>query len=303
MLALLLLACQTPSDDTGEPPDALDACHDDLPVGESAVVASGLTGGTEGITVVDGRLFATDDFGVVELTGGGVTRLAEIEGLLGLAPGLDGVLAADAGDFTLDGSGDDGRLLHVGFDGVVTVLAEGMPNPNFVTQLRGGPVLVSDDTAAIYAVADGAYTVWSTGVPSPNGMAFADPGPVYVVSTFVSDPPLWRVDATNFAAGEPEIITQFETGSTPDGVALDAEGQVWVALNLAGQIVRVNPDTGEITARYDGLSNPASITFGDGALGEGLDPCSLYMTQLYGEEVVRLSVGVPGQQPAPYWEE
>jgi sugar lactone lactonase YvrE len=164
-----------------------------------------------------------------------------------------------------------------------------MPNPNFLVNLDG-TVLVSDDTAAIYA--NGA--TWLDAVPSPNGMGILG-DTLYVVSTFEPEPPLWAVPLVDGVPGEPTVVTRFDTGSAPDGLAIDADGGVWVALNLDGELVRVDPTTGTITDRVTGLTTPASLTFG------GDDPCSLYVTELYGDTVWRVPTAYTGAVVTP-WE-
>ena len=92
-------------------------------------------------------------------------------------------------------------------------------------------------------------------------------------------------------AGTAEVLAHLPAGSTPDGVALDAEGGLWVAANLAGQIWRVDTATGDAAPFADGLDTPASLAFG---AGDDWDPCSIYFTELYGDGVDRLAVGVEG---------
>jgi sugar lactone lactonase YvrE len=213
------------------------------------------------------------------------------------------VLVADPGEFTFDGSGDDGALRYVSLvPGFTLPLATGMPNPNFVVATSWGDVLVSDDTGeTIYAIGydagktDGVRP-WLEGVPSPNGMGWAPDGEaLYVVTTFTPDPPLWRVPVDGGVPGTPEVVTTLPTGAAPDGLAVDADGGVWVAANLDGEVVRVDPQSGEATAVGRGLDTPASLAFG---AGDGFDPCSIYFTELFGTGVGRLAVGVEGA-PVP----
>jgi len=54
----------------------------------------------------------------------------------------------------------------------------------------------------------------------------------------------------------------------PDGMAIDAEGQLWVALWQGGAVVRFNPQNGELTQKINVPAlNVTSCTFG----GENLD--------------------------------
>ena len=89
-------------------------------------------------------------------------------------------------------------------------------------------------------------------------------------------------------------ILQLGQASTPDGIAVDVDGMVYVAANIPGQIWRVDGaadslQRGELVA--EGVASVASLAFGN---GPGFDPCSLYVTQLFGSQVIRVGVGVPG---------
>ena len=46
---------------------------------------------------------------------------------------------------------------------------------------------------------------------------------------------------------------------------------------------------GELVA--GGLGSPASLAFGR---GQGFDPCSIYVTQLFGDQILRVAVGAEG---------
>lgn len=291
---LLLLACAAPpADDSASSTSSV--CRGDLAPGAVEEVATGFTSGTEGLSFVGGRLFVSVPDGVMEvLPDGTVARLATTTSALGLAPWSGGLAVAAPGAFTLDGSGDDGEVLHVGLDGVVDPLAQGLPNPNFVVATPWGSLLVDDDTnETIWQLGDTGALPWLDGVPSPNGMGFSPDGrTLYVVSTFVSDPPLWAVPiGADGAPGTPVALATLPTASTPDGLAVAADGSVVVAANLAGELVAVDPNTGATTTLASGLDTPASIAFGD---GETWDACSLYATSLYGDAVVRVGLDRAG---------
>jgi hypothetical protein len=306
-LFLLLAACTGTPADTGDT-GPVDTCWADLAPGDATPLATGFADGTEGVSFVDGRLYVTVPTGVVEVGADGtVTPIATIDHALGLAPAVGGLFVADPGTFTFDGTGDDGRVHFVDLSlGASRVLLSGMPNPNFITALPSGGLLISDDTIEEILHTDGATTsVWAS-LPSPNGMALApDASVLYIATTFVTDPPLWRVPVgTDGTPGTAEVVTQFDTGSAPDGVAVSADGAVWVALNLANEIVRVDPQTGAAETFTTSVTTPASLAFGvDGGAGGGFDPCSLYVTELYGDTVWRVATGTPGATipiaPAP----
>jgi sugar lactone lactonase YvrE len=78
-------------------------------------------------------------------------------------------------------------------------------------------------------------------------------------------------------------------GTAPDGIAIDSEGNIYVALNAKGQIAKVVPE-GNSTMLATGMTGPASIAFGQG----NFDPCSLYATSLYSTKMYRVGAGVLG---------
>lgn len=280
---LLLLACAGPGDDSAPPASTCDS-----DVGAVSTVAT-VAGGTEGISFLNGTMYVSQSEAIRSIAlDGTVGTLAKVSSALGLAPGVDTLLVAAPGEFTIDGSGTDGSVLRVGVDGSVETLEEGFANPNFLAVSNTGTVLMSDDTnESIWALGQGE---WATGIPSPNGMAFSpDFSTLYVVSTFVSDPPLWRIPVEGGAAGTAEVVANLPTGSAPDGITVDADGNIWVAANVAGELVRITPE-GEMETIAEDLPNPASLAFGQG----DWDPCSIYMTSLYGDTVSRVEVGVTG---------
>ena len=64
-----------------------------------------------------------------------------------------------------------------------------------------------------------------------------------------------------------------------DDLVLGADGNLYVALNVAGSVVRVDPDTGAQCTVAKGLPFVSSVRFG---AGPGWDPDSLYTTSFAG---------------------
>lgn len=289
---------------TGEP----GGCFGDLGVGEVEVFYEGFADGSEGIAFgADGDLYVTttvDGDGTLWRLDetGAISEFAQVPSALGLAARADGGFVVAS----IGVNGDpDGAVYTVDAAGMASQLAVGIDSPNFVAIAPDGSALVSDDfdTRVFRVGTDGSVDVVIADVPSPNGLAYSPDGAwLYVASTFTPDGQLTRyeVDGEGMPIEDSAVeILHLGAGSTPDGIAVDEDGYVYVAANLFGEIWRVDGAAtevveGELVA--SDLGSPASLAFGR---GEGFDPCSLYMTQLFGDQVLRVGVGVAG---APLYE-
>lgn len=124
--------------------------------------------------------------------------------------------------------------------------------------------------------------------------------------------------------GVKEVVTEFGRGQYPDGLALDAEGQLWVTGVISNQLIRVDPATGKQTvllhdsdpdhlawveAAYDtdslgrphmdkivsrALRNISSMAFGGPDLRTG------YLGCLLGDQIATLFLPVAGAKPV-HW--
>ncbi len=126
--------------------------------------------------------------------------------------------------------------------------------------------------------------------------------------------------------GPRETVYQFGAAVFPDGLAHDAEGQVWIVSVVSNRVIRVNPATGaaetiledndpaELEAMerdYQGgihdhparaaigarrtLGNVASIAFG------GPDLRTVYLGSLGGTRIAQFTSPVAGMKP-PHWD-
>ncbi|MFV8752686.1 SMP-30/gluconolactonase/LRE family protein [Nannocystaceae bacterium ST9] len=288
--------------ETGDP----DACWTDLAFGETEVFYQGFSSGSEGIAFgADGLLYVTtneDGDGTLWQfdAQGQRSEFAKVPYALGLAARPEGgFVVASIG--LNDPDVDDGAVYVVDAEGPATLLATGIASPNFIALAPEGSAFVSDDfdnTRVFRVTPEGALSVVIENVESPNGMAYSPAGDLfYVASTFTPLGQLTRyeVDGEGLPIEATGVeILQLGQASTPDGIAVDANGMVYVAANIPGQLWRVDgsADTlqdGELVA--EGLGSPASLAFGK---GPGFDPCSIYLTQLFGGQVIRVAIGVPG---------
>lgn len=305
--SLLLMSCAPPPDDSAPGPGGAGgepvACAGDEAPRTVSVFAT-LSASSEGIAFSgDGRLFVASGDEILELSADGTARpFATVPRTVGLAWWGDALYVA-SGD---DGSGAPaaafcapgahGAVWRVERDGTARVFAAPLAQPNFLAVTPWGTLLVSNDCREESTIrellADGTIRPWLEGIPSANGMAFdAEGATLFVVSTFVDEPPLWEVPVgRDGTPGAPIARFSLGAGSTPDGLALDGGGAIYVALNVAGEIARTDP-AGPPSTFLTELPFVASLAFGE---GEGFDPCSMYVTSLLGGELRRVRVGVPG---------
>jgi len=128
--------------------------------------------------------------------------------------------------------------------------------------------------AALYRVDSGQVTRVAGGLTICNGPALDEPGgrlyladtAPFVVDVFDMDP------ATGTLAGRRRFLDFCQAQVWPDGMAVDDEGMLWVALGRAGAVHRYRAD-----GTLDGVveiptSNPTSVAFG------GTDRGDLYIT-------------------------
>lgn len=272
------------------------ACATDIDVGEVQAFGDpppllrneGITFDAEGSLYVSAQDPNDDELPdqlIEVMLDGSNEMVAEAESILGLESDARGILGAGIGTANL--------LLIDPSDGSNEEVAAGLGEPNFVVTTPWGTILVSDDSpegTILEVTWEGDVTLWSDGVPTPNGMVFSlDGNTLYVAATFQEEG-LWRIPVSSEGvAGTAERWVPFESAA-PDGVAIDAEGNVYVALNTAGQIAKVDPE-GNSTMLATGMLGPASLAFGQG----DFDPCSLYVTSLFPPaKLYRVGAGVLG---------
>lgn len=156
---------------------------------------------------------------------------------------------------------------------------------------------------------DLAVTAWLSGLAIPNGLGWSPDGTrMYFIDSSWREVREYQYEPATGAIGEPRTLARFpEDGSVPDGLTIDAEGHLWIALWGAGCVVRVSPD-GATVGRIDlPVSRVSSCTFGGEDLGD------LYITtaradaspaELAGEPLAgglfRCRPAVGGVLPVPF---
>ncbi|MFB7722349.1 SMP-30/gluconolactonase/LRE family protein [Nocardia sp. NPDC056100] len=187
----------------------------------------------------------------------------------------------------------DGKIVSVDLaTGTVTTVATGLHMPNGLAQLPDGGFAVSRDLgpdAVITRVAadgSGAHAL-APGLNSTNGLAY-DPvrRELFVSTTFDAVTAIAAIDIDRPDAAPRRItLPGFGPLNSADDLTVGPDGAVYVALNAAGQVVRVDPDAGTFCTIATGLPFVSSVRFGS---GPGWDPNSLYATGFLGT-VTRLT--------------
>ncbi|MFG1793285.1 SMP-30/gluconolactonase/LRE family protein [Nocardia sp. NPDC049149] len=192
---------------------------------------------------------------------------------ISLAPPVSAVVPCESGALVAT-LGDE--VVRLDEDGeVTTITAIPLPDDGIRRRMNDAKVdplgrllagTMSEDgvegSAALYRIdGDGALATVRAGVTISNGLGWSPDG----ATLYYADSPTKRVDAFEYdlttgtvGAGRPFV--QFETGE-PDGLTVDAEGWVWVAIWGAGQVHAFDP-AGQRRAVIDvGPSQVSSCVF------------------------------------------
>ncbi|WP_370247396.1 SMP-30/gluconolactonase/LRE family protein [Nocardioides sp.] len=182
----------------------------------------------------------------------------------------------------------DGTLLAVDLRpaarGRARTVAEGLTMPNGLIRLPGGDFVVSRDLGATTSMTrlrrDGTRTPLAPSVTSTNGMVLDRTGRfLFVVSTFTPTTTVSRVDLRRPDAA-PRVFTVPGLGPLNAADEITRRGDdLYLTLNAAGRVVRLDPATGETCVIAEGLAFASSLRFG---AGPGWRARSLYVTGFTG---------------------
>ncbi|WP_330184933.1 SMP-30/gluconolactonase/LRE family protein [Nocardia sp. NBC_01503] len=187
----------------------------------------------------------------------------------------------------------DGKIVSVDLaTGAMTTVVSGLHMPNGLAQLPDGGFVVSRDLGPdavltrVAADGSGAHSL-APEFTLTNGVAY-DPArrKLFVSTTFDATTTIGAIDIDHPDAAPQRItLPGFGPLNSADDLTVGPDGAVYVALNAAGRVVRVEPDTGAWCTIADGLPFVTSVRFG---AGPGWDPNSLYATGFLGT-VTRLT--------------
>lgn len=130
--------------------------------------------------------------------------------------------------------------------------------------------------ASLYCLhPDGRIEMKASDVTTSNGLAWSAGGTtMYYIDTRKQSVRAFDYDVdTGNIANERVVVEVPENMGHPDGMTIDNDGMLWVALFHGGAVSRWNPETGELIEKHDvPAKNVTACTFG----GEDLE--TLYIT-------------------------
>jgi gluconolactonase len=196
----------------------------------------------------------------------------------------------------LDANGQEKGLAATGYVGELKILT-----PNDLTLDADGGFYFSDsvpETGTVFFVTpEGEKLLVAGDLDFANGVTLsADRGRLYVAESLQNRVLVIDLEAPGVPAGPPRVFAALPENeerpgrewNQPDGMALDAEGRLWVA-HYGMQSVHVLSPEGELLRTYDGgNATTSNVCFG----GPRLD--QLYVTGGEPGALFRLDVGVPG---------
>jgi len=196
------------------------------------------------------------------------------------------VLFFNTGDSAISGLQNlsDGTIERFRFKtGQRSVYAQGLTMPNGLIFLPNGDAVVSRDIGTGTGMTripagdpEHPELNWAR-LDDTNGMA-VDPGGryLYTVATFRPEAPVYRIKIKD--PSRIRVVAELGEGGgllALDDMTIDRRGRLFIAANLAGEVIRLNPDTGASCVIASDLQNPSAVKFGR---GRGWSNRSLYVT-------------------------
>ena len=303
---LTMSACASPKPELRPGPNS-------IPTIEAELIATDPAwGNTEGPAVdSEGALYFTSRGtykGIVRWTErGGADRFASVATLAG-----PGGLWNDSDDNLYLTASAEREVQVLAPDGELRTIAkdfeanpEVAQGPNDITVSGSGLVYFTDPNGfygesapgTVYRIGlDGTVTVFDDTVVGPNGIVLsADDRMLYVahnVSETRSNLVRWPLADDGSASGPKETVAEVEP-CVADGMAVDAEGLVWLTCYAYGMAHRIDPETGTTVERV----STAQKALTNAVFGRGDDRHTLYLTSSDMERVSGYVYGVRVETP------
>jgi len=144
-------------------------------------------------------------------------------------------------------------------------------------------------TSVVRLRPDGSAQVVATDATYPNGIGISPDGKTLYVNDLLGGTVLYKYSLDeNGDLGAAEVVKNFGGGML-DGMAIAASGNLYLAMNIKSQVVKVSPE-GEIleTYQFAKASGVTNVCFG----GEGMS--TLFVTVGNKSQVFSMDVGEPG---------
>ncbi|WP_083913248.1 SMP-30/gluconolactonase/LRE family protein [Nocardia concava] len=222
------------------------------------------------------------------VTGGGVFRfrdgttesvVASRRGIGGSAAHADGGLIMTGRDLAYTGPSGQGTILRVEGATGLNDITTGPDGSLYVGVLRHRPQQgeSAGPSEVLKIDATGTVSEAAGGIAWPNGLGFSPDGATLYVSEYA------RARVMAIRDGETRVFATAPRGEC-DGLAVDVEGGVWVALGSAGAIARFTPD--------GALDTLIDIPDGSFASSLAFDDTTLYLTTI--GRLLRTTVNIAG---------
>lgn len=156
--------------------------------------------------------------------------------------------------------------------------------------------------------ADWTRTTVLEGLTQPNGLGWSpDAETFYLIDTQDLALYAYPQDPSTGELGERRVLTRFDIDRDgyPDGLAVDSDGHLWIAMWAGGAVLRVAPD-GSIVHRLEmPISQPTSCAFAGPDLGElcvtsAAESLTVDDGSLDGSVFVVTGVGATGLPVSPF---
>ena len=170
-------------------------------------------------------------------------------------------------------------------------------------RVLSGTIPTANQSSTLYMVArDGSHRVLATCIGQSNGMALSDDErTLYHADTRAAVVRAYPYDVERGAIGSPQRVAAFaERDGVPDGMAMDEEGCLWIAMWGGGAVVRLAPSGERVATLRVPTPLVSSVAFG------GPELADLYITTAGGDNRTSngryaggLFVARPGVRGAP----
>jgi sugar lactone lactonase YvrE len=166
--------------------------------------------------------------------------------------------------------------------GVRSTYASGLTMPNGLARSATGDLFTTRNlgghSGLTRVAVDGSVSTVRTDLGSDNGIGIGN-GKMYVANTFDLETTLTVLDEKNPSGPSARIrIDGVGPLAMSDDLTVGDDGTVYLAQNLAGRVVRIDPESGASCVIATGVPLTSSVAFG----GVGFDEKALYATSFDG---------------------